>query len=402
MQEVPKTGAPRGRTRIRKTGVDWDWLKDKALVYVPRVIVAAFVLKWVYGFLHDPLEFKDFLAFWVASAQGLAGKGAQIYDPANFFAALAAAAGQEFSTPWFYPPSFLLLILPLALLPYYLSLSMWVTVTLGSFLLVIRRLAPSRHTLWWALAFPGTLINLDYGQNGLLFAALLGGGLLMLERTPVCAGILLGLLSCKPNLALLIPVALVVGRYWRALGAALITAVVLALASGLALGWDAWGAFWHVYQVPIQAMEKGQVILAAMPTVAAMILKAGGGTRLAYLAQALIMLVTLVAVAWAWSREVPMALKVSVLTLSTLLFTAFAFEYELVRLAIPMAWLGWEGQRRGWRPGTKLFLVCGWLTPLFCRFLARMDTVQLTPLVLLLLLGLNIWWLRQAGVESSQ
>ena len=72
---------------------------------------------------------------------------------------------------------------------------------MGAHLLVLYKIAPHRLTLFWALAFFGTFANFVHGQNGFLSAALLGGGLLLLENSPLMGGILLGLLSYKPHLA---------------------------------------------------------------------------------------------------------------------------------------------------------------------------------------------------------
>ena len=45
--------------------------------------------------------------------------------------------------------------------------------------------------------------QLDYlGQNGFYTAALFASGLTLVERRPIAAGILLGLLCCKPQLGL--------------------------------------------------------------------------------------------------------------------------------------------------------------------------------------------------------
>ena len=84
------------------------------------------------------------------------------------------------------------MILPLALLPYLASLVAWLLVTLSNYLLVIRRIAPHPLTPWLALAFPGTFQNFIQGQNGFLSAALLGGGLVILDRFPLTGGMLLG------------------------------------------------------------------------------------------------------------------------------------------------------------------------------------------------------------------
>src|SRR4029077_20364009 len=71
-----------------------------------------------------------------------------------------------------------------------------------------------------ALAFPAVLINVGHGHNGFLTAALLGGGLVVLDRRPLPAGILFGLMAYKPQFGLMIPIALAAGGYWRSFAAA--------------------------------------------------------------------------------------------------------------------------------------------------------------------------------------
>ena len=57
------------------------------------------------------------------------------------------------------------------------------------------------------------------------------------------AGVLFGLQAYKPHLALMIPVALLAGRQWRAFVAAGVTVGVLLLASLALAGWDSWRGF---------------------------------------------------------------------------------------------------------------------------------------------------------------
>ena len=115
---------------------------------------------------------------------------------------------------WYYPPTFLLIVLPLALVPYLWALAGWTLATLAAYLSVLRKIAPSEETVWLTLAFPGAWINLINGQNGFLTAALLGGGLVYPEQQPVLAGFLFGLLVIKPHLGIFVPLALVVSRRW--------------------------------------------------------------------------------------------------------------------------------------------------------------------------------------------
>src|SRR5204862_2503943 len=91
-----------------------------------------------------------------------------------------------------------------------------------------------------ALACPFTAWNLLAGQNGFLTGALLGAGLLCLERRPILAGVFIGCLTYKPQFGILIPLALIGSREWQTLAAAAITAAVLAGISIAALGLGSW------------------------------------------------------------------------------------------------------------------------------------------------------------------
>jgi alpha-1,2-mannosyltransferase len=96
----------------------------------------------------------------------------------------------------------------LAWMPYGVALAVWQAVTLALYLLSIRAIvapplrAAGRDDFLWlllALAFPAVLINIGHGQNGFLTAALLSGALVVLDRRPIAAGILLGFLVYKPQ-----------------------------------------------------------------------------------------------------------------------------------------------------------------------------------------------------------
>ena len=315
---------------------------------------------------------------------------ASVYDLAQFHQATSQIAGHSVLAPWFYPPTFLLLVAPLALLSYYAALACWLSLGLGAYSLVVWRIAPHPTALWLALAFPATLTNLSYGQNGLFSTALIGGGMLLLNSSPILAGIFLGLLSYKPNFFILIPVALIAGRHWRALGATLISALILAISSVLVFGWEPWAAYWSVRHIPMEAVEHGIASLKIMPTVFAATRMAGGSLTGAYLLQGVAAAASLSAVIWIWSRKTPMAIRVSVLILGSLLFTPYGSEYELVRLAIPLAWIGWEGFTRGWLPREKTFLILGWFTPYLSRLLAEVQAIFLVPPILVALLYLNL------------
>ena len=177
------------------------WLNQERLTLYPRIILvgyvlfgAALVVSAAYSktgltdFLDIPLG-ADFSHYWIASRLAQAGHPLTVYQPAEFIAAQAAFFKVSYPVPWFYPPTFLLMVYPLAALPYLASLGVWLAATLIAFLTVVRRIAPHPLTPWLALAFPGTFQNFFNGQNGFLSTALLGGGLIPVEPISLGGGI---------------------------------------------------------------------------------------------------------------------------------------------------------------------------------------------------------------------
>ena len=170
---------------------------------------------------------------------------------------------------WHYPPFFLFIAAALALMPYGVALAVWQAVTLGLYLLTIRAIllssspragegrtralgsvrrschsSPTPLWLLLALAFPAVLINIGHGQNGFLTAALLGAALVQLDRRPLLAGMLFGLLAYKPQFGLMIPLVLAASGRWRSFAAAAAAVALLALATTtFAFGPHVWQAF---------------------------------------------------------------------------------------------------------------------------------------------------------------
>jgi hypothetical protein len=187
-----------------------------------RTIVAIFVITSLVIFLGGPLSGKglydlqgkpsgtDFLGFFTAASLAKAGHAAWAYNLHKMHALEKIIISPAVPLiAWMYPPTFLLMVLPLAFLPYPLAIILWIVPTLVVYLWVVKKIVPHPLALWVILAFPGTFQNFIHFQNGFVTATLLGGGLLLMGRQPFLGGVLLGLLSFKPHLAFLIPVALI-------------------------------------------------------------------------------------------------------------------------------------------------------------------------------------------------
>lgn len=368
------------------------WLDAERLRVYPRIFVGVYavaVLAYALS-VHDGLDFRgqvlgsDFVTFYAAARLALAGRGV---DAWNLDALLAmqhqvfpAYAGKGFA--WFYPPTFLLVVTPLALLPHLAALAVFVGTTATGWALALRRAIGRPGAGWLVAAFPGLWICAAQGQNGLLTAALAGGSLLTLRRRPVLSGVLLGLLVVKPHLAALFAVALLAVRAWRTMLVAAGTALAFLGASLLAFGWAALPAWLDSLQVARVATETGALPWAKMPSTFALLRLLGASVTWAYAGHAVVAIAAAVAVWVVWRRTDALPLRGAVLMAATFLANPYAFDYDLVWLAFPIAWLAVYGLENGWRRGDREVLVAAWLLPALATALASLTRVQVAPLVL--------------------
>jgi alpha-1,2-mannosyltransferase len=310
----------------------------------------------------DPVG-GDFIVFYAASSLALSGQFAGIYESSVLQDRINKIVGKKINYYWWYPPTFLLMVYPLAKAPYFSSLLIWLFSTLALYIIVIFIIAPLPATVPLAFCFPGTFINLSCGQNGFLSATLLGGGLILLDKFPRLGGVFLGLLTYKPHLAVLIPVALIAGKRWQTLATFFLVASFLALSSLLIFGPEIWQAFFHTLFHPAQKLQGGAWDWAKMPTVFAAVFLMGGKLTTAYSIQAVAMLGVAVGVVTLWLKNFPVPERNAGLVLGILLFTPYAFHYDLPLLALPIAWMGWRGYTIGSPSGQKAILVFAWLSP---------------------------------------
>ena len=135
--------------------------------------------------------------------------------------------------------------MPLALLAYLPAFYAWTAVNIGLYLWFVARHRRQHMAAALAALFPGAWSSVFAGQNGCLSFAILGGGLCLMVQRPKVAGLLLGLLIYKPQLAVMLPVALIAGRAWQTLTSALLSALLVIVLSALLFGGDSWLAFFE-------------------------------------------------------------------------------------------------------------------------------------------------------------
>src|SRR5215471_18989622 len=204
--------------------LETHWLNKKRFTVYPRLAVATQLIiastwlllaKQKVDLKGQPLG-NDFVAFWSASYLALAGHAADAYNNLLLIKAesIAVPASKLFFF-WLYPPTFYMVVRPLALMPYLISYCAFMLVTLASYMYVFSRVIKGKAAMWCLAGFPALCLNLLDGQNAFLTGALAGAGLICMENRPIFAGVFMGLLVIKPHLLLLFPIALVAIRAWR-------------------------------------------------------------------------------------------------------------------------------------------------------------------------------------------
>jgi hypothetical protein len=339
-----------------------------ALLYLLYFVILYRAGTWIVGGTGLPI-YTDFGAWWAAGMQALHGNPAALYDPEEFAKIQSAlfGPGSAFYPNWpSYPPTFFLVLAPLALLPYRYAFITWDVVTLLGCIALVYLIVRRRAAIALALAAPFSAWNFLAAQNGFLTASLLGGSLLFLERRPVLAGVFLGCLTYKPQYGILFPVALVASHQWRAVASAAVTAALLAAASVALFGAEVWAAFPRGFAV------QSELSLGADPdsnwgylqTAYGLIRSLHGPAQLAWLVQGLVTLGGAVTVWIIWRSRVRYELKAAILSAAALLATPYAFAYDMAAIVIPAAFLAADQLSRGLLRGEKTMWILLFGAPL--------------------------------------
>ncbi|TYC62348.1 DUF2029 domain-containing protein [Rhodobacterales bacterium] len=302
----------------------------------------------------------DYFSFWLAGRQVLAGDPALVYRTADFAVLQQQLTASDTFFSFFYPPTYQLLQGIYALLPYKAAFAAFVFSTTGLLLLACRLIGGNWLLAVCLILIPASANNAFFGQNAALTAALFGFFLVAVEREKmVLAGIALGLLTIKPQLGILVPVALIASLNWRTFLSASVTTLVLAGLSAALLGVGVWQAFWQQAPLAAAVMEGGNVEWEKMISVYSSGRLLGLAHAAAMTVQATFATAALACVWVVWRRSTRMDVLAPVLVGGTLLVTPFALSYDLALLIIPSAFLIRSGLETGFLPYEKfvLFLV---------------------------------------------
>jgi hypothetical protein len=324
----------------------------------------------------------DFTSTWGGGWLVAHGRATELHDLATYSDALRSLIGPGMGQhAWGYPPIVLLYAVPLSLLPLAIAYALWTVATPAALWVALRAAGLPLGVCLATIAAPAALNNAAFGSNGALSAACLAGSLLLAPRRPVIAGILMGLLSFKPHLGVLLPVVLLASRNGRALAAAAATAGLLVVASGGLFGVWMWTEFVTETQPLMRAILQSPwptsyQLNAVTVFVAAR--AAGTSVAAAYAIQALVTACCVV-VAWrAWRKpDADPFARMALTAALSLLASPYGYTDDMVALSAGLAAMAW---RDGWRMDP--IMVLAWLCPAFAHLLSVVLDVPLGAVVI--------------------
>jgi alpha-1,2-mannosyltransferase len=199
---------------------------------------------WIQTILAD--SFHNDLSFYYAAARlGLTHGWSGLYNLELQQEQLQAIGSQirvaELAR-YISPPPLAWIVVPFTVLPFQWAYVLWSVVLMLALALTWLLASPGRGRsrvlyLVAAIGWLPVIYGLQLGQPGMLIALGVAACYALLQRDrEVAAGAVLGVMVLKPQLAILVPAALLVTGRWRAFAAATAVVAMLVAISALALG----------------------------------------------------------------------------------------------------------------------------------------------------------------------
>lgn len=345
---------------------------------------------------------RDFLNTWMAGLSAFGSGPEPWYDfrayNQHLLQFIGVSAEQMHRYVWSYPPHTVLLVWPFGLLPYLPAFLLWTALGFAAFLYVAHSAGVERKNLMLIAVAPAVAINVFIGQNGLFLSALLIFVLTNLDRRPVLSGVLLGALTVKPQLGLLLPFVLLMTGRWRVIAAAAATTVVLVGATAWLYGIEAWTGYFATVvpqQKFLQEYGEGTLFLQ-VPSAFWAARLVGLPLGAAWALQAIVSAAALAAVAWAFWRRRDRVLSNALLVVAIFLFAPYTLNYDMVIF-------GWVAALLLQRQDNEVvdhYLIIGLWSLAATMMLAGLVYVPLAMPLLVAFAGRLLW--RLARAETGQ
>ena len=276
----------------------------------------------------------DYIPFWAAGKLAYTGQSAVVYnlEIIKQTERVVIPTLQNY-LPWLNPPTFLVVMNVLGAFEFATSFGIWTVLTTFFYLITAWCLFPNRYTFLCAAFFPPFIFSFLIGQTGALTASLTIIALLNCEKRPFMAGILIGLLAIKPQTAVLIPVAFVASRNWKAFISATCSTFIFIVMTIVLYGTEIWHSFY------INTLRHNNIILSKtyndyyLQSLYGFFQYLELNTDIALIIQGIFAVISVAIVYICWScKWLALNNKITVLVVCTLMLQSYTVIYDFTVL----------------------------------------------------------------------
>ena len=260
-------------------------LKPATLAVMAAIIatlIGYVALEFAFPVLLGKENLLDFDIFHLVSTMIAEGNLPAAYAVETFMLRQAELPGfTGWDMFWSYPPFFNLVVAPLSLLPAAPSYILFMVLTLGFYVWVVKALAgPAFHTIL-ILVLPLALLIIRSGQNSFLTGGLIGLTCVLALRQSRWSGVPLGLMAIKPHLALGVGIWSLLDRRWGMAVQSFAVIGLFAALTTLVFGTGIWATALGGISETADALQDGRFPLFRMTSLYAFGLSFGFGHALA-------------------------------------------------------------------------------------------------------------------------
>ena len=281
------------------------------------------------------------MQFYASGSLVLSGHADRLYDHETLQAAIRTAVPEARETIYvpMQSPQLLLLLTPLAALPYTAAVAAWVLVIIGLYAATCTMLwsrcrhlhGYRREAIACAMAFPGLYATVIHGQPSVLAPLAIAIALIALERRrEFQAGLALGCLAFKPHWAVAAGVVFLVAREWKVVAGIGLSALLQFGAALLVAG----PRLFLAYLRTLQSIGRLGDVLEPRPGYAlrSFFSVFVPSPPAAFACYAVAAVLVVVAAARIWRTTTCFDVRASAIVIAMVLVNPHVFEYDLIVL----------------------------------------------------------------------
>lgn len=297
---------------------------------------------------------------------------------------------------WSYPPHYMLLAAPFALVNYYIALAIFITISIALYwhFVIAPFKEPSYKSAFWFT--PLLLLFAICGQFSAIIAVIFVVVFKQMDKRPIVSGLLIALLTIKPQVGLLLPLFLIMTGRWKVFVFASIGTIIFIGLSVLVHGTQPWITYIEI-GAPAQSkvlLNLPEITAGIMPTTFVNFYNAGLSFTTSSILHAVVAIAALVTMVYVCAKTKDKFLQYAIFLSCTFMLTPYLMMYDMLIMVwvVMMMVSRYEMSKL-----MTLNYICFMLLPILGIILALLHI----PGSVLVLIGITFWIAKEAMMSAK-